>query len=180
MSAINSQECESLVWPQEMDIAVFQVAEFYEVSFLLNESKICVLWSRRWVRGSREMQRNRGVGLSPVLKKVSTEREEPDERYTPHMWVLWGWWIHKRQSYVGEEKRSPWVVLGTPDFTKEVRLRINKQALHRHLAGEMTFRHSRWQVQRPSGRNLKDMLGITERFLNDALFFKEMKTPWNF
>ena len=54
MSAINSQECESLVWPQEMDIAVFQVAEFYEVSFLLNESKICVLWSRRWVRGIKE------------------------------------------------------------------------------------------------------------------------------
>lgn len=65
-----------------MNVAVFQVAEFYEVSFLLNECKICVLWSRHWVR---EIQRNRGVGLSPVLKKVSSEREEPDERYTPHM-----------------------------------------------------------------------------------------------
>lgn len=161
MSAINSQECESLVWPQEINVAIFQVTEFYEVSFLLKESKLYVLWSRHWVRCSREIQRNRVVGLSPVLKKVSSEREEPDERYALHMWIPRGWWIHKRQSYMGEEEQSPWVVLGTPDFTKEVRLRINKQTLHRHPAGEMTFQHSRWQVQRPSSRNLKDTLGIT-------------------
>lgn len=68
-----------------MNVAVFQVAEFYEVSFPLNECKICVLWSRHWVRCSREIQRNRGVGFSPVLKKVFSEREEPDEIYTPHM-----------------------------------------------------------------------------------------------